>query len=130
MKDEAGVSMIKNKLKSKLLGWYEAFHIILRDCIVNGLAGACICPRSLRVMIYRLWGMKISTKAICSKCFFGGNKLSINEGSFITYKCFFDMIAPISIGRNVLIGMGYSLITGTHEIGSENRRGGYTPQTL
>jgi maltose O-acetyltransferase len=98
---------------------------MLRDMIINGVASSCFFPRKLRRVIYTLYGMDIHTSAISPRCFMGGNKLSVGKNTFINYNNFFDLTNRISIGNNVRIGMCCRFITGSHEIGPSEMRGGY-----
>lgn len=97
---------------------------LVRDMMVNGVAGAYGCPKKLRRMIYNLYGNQIETDFLFAKCFLGGGKLSVGKNSFINFRCFFDTASDIIIGENVLVGMDCSFITSSHEIGDELRRGG------
>lgn len=48
--------------------------------------------------------------------------LIIGERTLINVHCFFDLAATITIGSFVAFGPGVTLLTGTHEIGTAERR--------
>lgn len=104
------------KRRGKMLfGFFSVFF-------QTGIAGSTLCPRVLRVAIYRLFGNKIQTKRINAKCFIGGNKLEVGRKSFINYGNFFDLTDRIIIGENVCLGMRSTFITSSHRIGDSKRR--------
>ncbi|MCB9135435.1 MAG: acyltransferase [Anaerolineales bacterium] len=49
-------------------------------------------------------------------------KLEIGTGCWINVSCFFDLGAPITIKNNVGLGQEVMLLTGTHPIGTSERR--------
>lgn len=98
---------------------------IIRDVFINSIAGSYLCPRKIRKIFYRLYGIKTETSRISPHCFFGGNKISIGKNTFINYNNFFDLSDSIVIGENVRIAMCSRFITSTHEIGLESMRGGH-----
>lgn len=53
-----------------------------------------------------------------------GGGLTVGEGCTINRRCYFDMNAPITIGRNVGIGPSCIFITGNHELGPSEQRAG------
>lgn len=107
---------IQRQLK-KLCGYISTFF-------QTSIAGSCICPRCLRVLIYRIFGNKIKTTHINARCFVGGGKLSVGKRTFINYDNFFDLSDKITIGDDVHIGMKGIFITSTHKISSQSRRAG------
>lgn len=56
-------------------------------------------------------------------CDYGVN-ISVGEGSFINFNCVFLDLAPIRIGRHVLIGPGVQLLTAHHPFDAHQRRTG------
>ncbi|MCZ1301537.1 acyltransferase [Enterococcus faecium] len=88
--------------------------------------GGYLCPRTLRVFIYRCFGIKVYTNHISPKCFIGGTKLYIGENTFINYNNFFDLTDSITIGKNVFIGCCSQFITSTHRIEGPEQRAGIT----
>ena len=90
--------------------------------IQTGIAGSTLCPRVLRVAIYRMFGNKIQTCRINARCFIGGSKLEVGKNSFINFGNFFDLTDRIIIGENVCLGMQSTFITSSHQIGSSTRR--------
>ena len=97
---------------------------MLRDLVLSDIAGGYLCPRTLRMIIYRCFGMKIKTNHISPKCFIGGTKLSVGKGSFINYMNFFDLSDNVTIEENVHVAMCCRFVTSTHKIGDNIRRGG------
>jgi maltose O-acetyltransferase len=91
---------------------------------VNVLAGSILTPRITRSSIYKLWGIKTKSNGIAPRCFFGGKRVTIGQGTFVNYKCFFDNSASIKIGQNCSIGMEVLFCTSSHEIGDEDKRSG------
>ena len=84
-----------------------------------------------RSMVYRkVVGFDIDATAIIA----GGlqiigpgdiyGKLHVGSGSFINRRCTFDLNGPIYIGSGVDVGFDSTIITGTHELGSPQRRAG------
>lgn len=99
-------------------------YVLWRNFWLNLFAGSYCCPRVLRGIIYRLFGIKNHTININPHCFIGGNKLSIGKHTFINYNNFFDLTDKVSIGNNVNIAMKCTFITSTHKIEDPERRGG------
>lgn len=57
-----------------------------------------------------------------------GTNLSIGADSYINRRSYFDLSAPITLGKRVTIGHGVSFITAQHAIGpAEHRFGAVTP---
>ncbi|WP_280788319.1 acyltransferase [Paenibacillus sp. PastF-3] len=98
--------------------------IILWDLFVNIIFASPLIPREVRVVFYRLFGMKIKTRAINPKNYIIGKKLSIGKGTFVNYSCFFDCTSLIEIGERCNIAMGTMFVTASHQIGNIERRAG------
>jgi maltose O-acetyltransferase len=67
-------------------------------------------------------GAGMSRSYISPRCFFGSSQVTIGEGTFVNYECFFDTQDRISIGENVRIGMRSMFITGSHQYGEPGMR--------
>ncbi|QHC60054.1 acyltransferase [Rathayibacter sp. VKM Ac-2760] len=53
-----------------------------------------------------------------------GHRLSIGPGGFLAVGVYLDAAAPITIGREVMIGPHAMVLTSTHAVGGPERRGG------
>jgi maltose O-acetyltransferase len=107
----------------RLLGNLRTYvKSVMRDVLINTIAASVLIPRTIRKYIYNIYGMRIRSKNIYPCCFFGGNKIAIDEGTFINYQCFFDLSAQVSIGKNCSIAMQVLFCTSTHKIGPSNAR--------
>jgi maltose O-acetyltransferase len=96
----------------------------LRDVVINGLLASMLVPKPLRWRLMRLIGFDVRRSSIAPCCFFGSTRVAIGEGSHISYRCFFDGLDRVTIGRNCDIAMEVLFGTSTHRIGDARRRGG------
>lgn len=102
------------------------FGPVVRDLLINsGINGRAV-PRRIRGTLLRSTGHSIHESAVlCADTFLGSrNGLTVGEGSFINYGCFFDLGAETVIGDRTSIGYQAMFITCTHEQGDSNRRTG------
>lgn len=104
--------------------WKSYYHVVARDLLINTVAASALVPKTIRSLLYKLYGMKVHTTSIYPGSFFGSNKIKIGAGTFINYRCFFDSSAEIAIGKHCSIAMQVTFCTSTHEIGDENIRAG------
>lgn len=96
-----------------------------RDLILNQCLASPTVPTTLRVRGLRAIGMRIGDHVIIApRCWFSGRKVSIGEGTFINYSCFFDEQAPITIGAGCDLAMQVMICTSTHLPGGPARRAG------
>jgi maltose O-acetyltransferase len=102
----------------------SSLRLVIRDLVLNFIPSSVLVPSFVRCLIYRAAGMKLRTFKIYPRCFFGGAQVSIGRGSFVSYNCFFDVAAPITIGDQCAIGNSVQFITSTHAIGGPERRAG------
>lgn len=109
---------------NKLVSWCRQIRRIIFDFVVNGMASSYLCPKFIRRSIYNRFGMKIVAKNIHPRVHFSGNKITIKDGCYIGYMCFFDATGEIIIEENCNIAMKCTFVTSTHEIGNGNRRAG------
>lgn len=100
------------------------FNNLYRDTVINGIAKSSILPGKLRLMLYRLYGMKIKQMGIYSNCFFQSEKLKIGRGTWINHGCYFDNEEWVEIGNNCGVGMEVMFCTTNHQIESEEKRAG------
>lgn len=84
----------------------------------------------IRVRLLRMAGFHIGKKSVVMGGLrYVGNgsmiqNLNIGPSAFVNVDCFFDLAAPIHIGKNVAIGPQVMLITGAHRMGNEHYRVG------
>ena len=102
----------------------QRIYVIWWDVLINVLTASVLMPRELRYVAYKIAGLNVQTRAINPRCYFGGNQISIGQGTFINYNCYFDNTSPISIGNNCDIAMEVIFCTSTHEMGTKQRRAG------
>lgn len=62
------------------------------NLFVNTIAANKFTPMKLRNFIYKYSGIKIGKAGIYSNQTFKSNKISISNGTFINYNCFFDIV--------------------------------------
>jgi maltose O-acetyltransferase len=96
---------------------------MLRGVVLQA-AAAWFVPRPVRWAILRACGLKVDTRAICARTTFTGPDVAIGHGSFVNCDCFFDAMAPISLGKGVSVGMDVLFATSTHRIGPASGRAG------
>jgi maltose O-acetyltransferase len=75
-------------------------------------------------VLLKILGADVGKSFISPGCFFGGLTISIGEGTFINYDCFFDCANTVTIGANVRIGMKCTFVTGSHRIAGPEQRAG------
>lgn len=95
-----------------------------RDTLLNGVAASPLLPPRTRWRVLRALGLPVERSFVQARCFFGGRRVSIGNGTFVNHECFFDAAASISVGRDVRIGMRCVFITGSHTIGRHQQRAG------
>lgn len=89
------------------------------------LQGSVFVPRSWRVHALRRLGIKCSSSArVYEQVFFGSNKIQIGPRSFISLSCLLDGSDQISIGADVHLAPGVTILTSSHEEGPSSRRAG------
>lgn len=94
----------------------DVFKLLCRDIYFNVIASSVVIPPKIRVFLYNLGGMDIKTSNISPRITIGGTDITIDKNTFISYNCFFDNNAPISIGKNCSISMEVLLITSFHSV--------------
>ncbi|GAA1026501.1 hypothetical protein GCM10009557_04460 [Virgisporangium ochraceum] len=95
----------------------------LRYYYVVKFAGARLVPRPMRYALYRSAGMRLQLNSIAPGLFVGGpaSNLTIGPGTSINVDCFFDCLAKVTFGREVMVGMGVTIVTSDHPIGPDGR---------
>jgi maltose O-acetyltransferase len=91
------------------------------------LVGARFVPRLLRYALYRVAGVRLQQSDIGAGLFIGGpaSNLTIGHGTSINVDCFFDCLAKITLGRNVMVAMGVMIVTSDHPLGPDGRPSGF-----
>jgi maltose O-acetyltransferase len=92
--------------------------------LVNTVASSPLVPRPLRIVLYRLAGIRITVADVFSRVTITSSRLSIGSHVTINNGCLFDTSAPITIGAHTRIGQRAMFITSTHRIGSPGERAG------
>jgi len=83
--------------------------------------------RRYRALCYKLGGANIKLGVdICGGVRLTGHTVTLGKGSFVGFGVLMEAntSAAISIGENVAIGPGVTILTSTHEIGSPSKRAG------
>ncbi|NCT37386.1 acyltransferase [Bacillus sp. EB93] len=111
-------------IKKVLMYTEKNIKVITRDLTVNKIASSVLCVRSIRYLIYKIYGIKTRTRNIAPRCFFGGRNVVIGRECFINYGCFFENSDLIEIGNSCSIGMEVMFCNATHEIGNTSNRAG------
>ena len=107
---------------------------LIKDFILNSIAAGVLCHRRLRISIYRLYGAEIPTDfEIKPRCYLGPGPghLKVGGGTFVKYKCWFDLGADIVIGNKCNIAMNVTFMNSDHDLAdSERRAGKYRPKPI
>ena len=94
----------------------------LQHLWVNSIGGSALTPRPVRMLVYRAAGIKTQTLGIFNGCtIVGSGPLTIGEKTFINAGCYFEAVAPISIGADTAIGMQAMFVTSAHPIDENGR---------
>lgn len=115
----------------RVKAWFLAASEILSDLIQNVIAGSMLCPRGLRIVLYRLAGNSVGKNCWLSpNCFLGpgGGRLKIGNNVFINYNNWFDLKDDILIDDGVSIAMNCQFVNGSHAIGPAEKRAGLGKQ--
>lgn len=92
---------------------------------LNVVAKSYLCPRRMRLAIYRRCGMSIGRADVWPGVGFCGTRCSIGDASWVNEGAYLDCReAEIVIGKSVGIAMGVMLITSSHQTGPSERRAG------
>ncbi len=104
-----------------------------RGVWVNSLAGSALVPRPVRYLMYRLSPHSIKTPLVRPKVVIMGTELKIEPGTAIAYGCYFEAIAPITVGGSGHFGPFVVVLTSTHPVsraGKISRRPELVPVTI
>ncbi|GGD75640.1 acyltransferase [Microbacterium murale] len=91
---------------------------------INGFVSSVLVPDRARWMLLRASGIPVERSVIDARGFIGSRTVTIGKGSSLNYGVFLDGSAQVSIGRGVSIGMNALVLTGSHELGSPDKRAG------
>ncbi|TJX13970.1 acyltransferase [Tissierella creatinini] len=93
---------------------------------INGICKSRFIPSKYRYILYKLGGIKTARAIIRANCLLDGDgeNVEIGEGVRINLNTLINCRDKVTIGKNVSIAFGVSIITNTHEIGGKERRAG------
>lgn len=110
------------------MGIVSKLAAVGREYLVNtstrSVTATRAVPRPLRAHVMRAAGMQVGRASIEEGVWFGSNKVTIGDETYIGPGCFFDSFEQITIGDRVSLAPQVSLITSTHEIGGHEQRAG------
>lgn len=108
------------------MGLRSYVMVASRDSYLNRVLSSAWVPRRLRSIALTRVGHSVANSAVMNPgCFLGARTgLTLGEGSFINYGCFFDLGAKTVIGSRVNVGYESMFLTCTHEVGPAERRAG------
>jgi len=89
---------------------------------LNGFVASELLPEHARWLFLRASGMRVERSLIDSGGYIGSTRIVIGRGCSINHGVFLDGSAPVTLGRNVSLGMNVLVITGTHQPGSAVNR--------
>ncbi len=92
--------------------------------LINSLASSALLPARVRVNLLRSLGFRIGRGTVISPACFFGRGMTFGSRCFVNRGCFFNTTGGITVGNDVHLGPGVSLITSSHEIGPQERRAG------
>jgi maltose O-acetyltransferase len=97
----------------------------IRDTWVNAVVPSAIVPRHWRWALLRVAGLHAERfSVIAENVNIFGNDIRIGTYSFVGVNVILDCSGPVRIGSGCSLGLGVSIVTGTHEVGPEHRRAG------
>lgn len=88
---------------------------MLKDIILITVISSFLIPTLIRRQLYNMIGYGIK-RQISPNCFCGYGKgvLKVGSGSFINYKCFFDLGEEVIIGENSNISYQVTFVNSSH----------------
>ncbi|MGF6823704.1 maltose O-acetyltransferase [Microbacterium sp. ZKA21] len=91
---------------------------------VNGFVSSMLVPDRARWILLRASGIPVQRCVIDARGFIGSRTIAIGRGSSLNHGVFLDGLAPVRIGANVSIGMNVLVLTGSHDLGTADKRAG------
>ena len=102
--------------------------------LISALLGDGRISCKVRAAVFNLLGNDLPVRRrakVKGRVTILGRGLTLGEGSSINRECYFDMTAPITIGKNVGIGHHCVFITANHDLGpADNRTGPLRPAPI
>jgi acetyltransferase-like isoleucine patch superfamily enzyme len=110
------------RVATQLRKWIKAAWWEMR---VNRVLGSALVPVPLRSVLLRRVGIQApNSTMVASGCYFGAATVAFGERVFVNTDCFFDGLAPITVGDGCDFGMRVTVITSGHELGEPWARAG------
>jgi maltose O-acetyltransferase len=69
-------------------------------------------------------GLELGDCAIAPRVFFGSRNIRVGDNVFLNQGVLLDGAGRIDLGDGVQLGLGVTIVTGSHEIGARNQRAG------
>ncbi|MCW2967118.1 MAG: hypothetical protein JWM71_890 [Solirubrobacteraceae bacterium] len=91
---------------------------------VNVIAASPWVHWRLRWKLLRRWGIDTEAAYVLPGCYFFSHQVTIGAKAWINHRCYFDSHAPITIGRDVDVGMEVMFCTSSHHPGPPGKRAG------
>src|SRR4051812_43648224 len=85
-----------------------------RHVWLNWCAGSALTPRPVRYSLYRAFGLRIRSANVGRACTIVGSRLAIGPRTFVNQRCFFEAVAPVTIGADCQLGMEVMILTSHH----------------
>ena len=98
--------------------------VVVRDFLVNTVAGSILLPPRLRWLVLRAYGIRINRAAVRERCYFGGRDVTIGRAAYVNTGVFFDGTEAVVVGARAHLGMQAMILTGGHELGPAHCRAG------
>lgn len=109
-------------IKKILLLTYQDVCRSIKDVWLNKIISSRLVPRILRVVLYKITGMKIKAVNLYPGIKIKSNKLVVGKGTFINNQVYIDNENWVKIGKNCSIAMQVTFCTSSHEIGGPDQR--------
>jgi maltose O-acetyltransferase len=95
----------------------EDLRIARRDLVLNRIGASSFLPRPARLLVYRAAGVR-TRSALSAGCTIAGDPRNISIGldTFAARGCYFESLAPISVGNGTSLGMEVLVATSHHPL--------------
>lgn len=102
----------------------KVIYVDLSARFMNSIVSSYLFPGRLRTALINLWGADIRG-GVFPHVYIDSPRLSMGDGSFINSHCrIYNKKGNVTIGSDVAIGFGTTIITITHDYGMSSRRAG------